>query len=291
MTNLASLAGADAETTAGDPVALQLRTLETRLVRLETPPPKTLIERWQKRGSFIALVIGILLSGFSLFDAFVSKPRDAALRDMEEFNKAVNAVSSLRQSVLKTQIETSNPQLVMAMNSMATPQILANIQYATALLPRLGDRAGVPQLVVLISEAINIYDWRSAELLVNRAIASKDNVPSLKSEAYRYQARLFFMTGRVQEGRKGFEDSLNALRSEPGFGIDGARAYVVADWIISEFALGDCNVGTERAQQFVELARRPQITQLVRDGLVATLKAQLAQISAQNPRCPVPSVL
>lgn len=274
-----------------DGVAAQLKAFGERLAKLETATENSTLAKWQKFGAFVALIIGIVLSCLSLFDTLVRKPSDTALHYIEEFNKAVNAVAGLRQTLVRTQIETRNPELVMAMTSMATPQILANIQYATAVLPRLGDRALVPQLIVLIGEAMNIHDWRSAEILINKALSSKENVPSLKSEAFRYQARFFFMTGRPQDGRKAFQDSLNAIRNVPGYGIDGARAFVVADWVTSEFAMGDCTISSERAKQFSYYTRQPQVTQVVRDGLVASLKSQLGQVQAQNPRCPLPENL
>ena len=264
----------------------RLTELEAKVNKLERQAEGPL-DTWQKRGSFMALLIGIVLSGYSLFETFYAKPKDAALHDIEEFNHAVNEVANLRQGLIRTQLESKNPQLTMAMSSMTMPQILANIQYATALLPKLGDDVGVPQLIVLIGEAMNIYDWRSAELLVDRAIHSPKAIPTMRSEAYRYKARLNFMTGKAQEGRKAFEDSLNAIREEPGFGINGARAYIVSDWVISEFNLGDCSIGNERVTQFLRLLDDPQVQQMAKEGMRATLKAQLMQSS----HCPMPSEL
>lgn len=268
-------------------IASTLNSFDARLKQLEKPEEKTRLSKIQKNASFLALVIGILLSAISLFDAFLNKPRDALFREIEEFNKSVNAVANLRQSMIQIQFQSNNNQMFFAMNSMVMPQVLANIQYATALLPRLGEHAGIPQLIILISEAMNIYDWKSAEILVSRAISAKDAVPSLQSEARRYKARLMFSTGRTQEGRKAYEDALNVLRNESAFGIDGTRAYIVADWAIYEFTIGDCGVANERIRHFIELIKSPQLSPQARDGLISTFKNQLSQLR----RCPVPNEL
>lgn len=269
-------------------LATTLSSFDARLKQLEKPEEKTRLAWIQKRMSFIALAVGILLSCISLYDIFWSKPKEALFRDMQEFNKSVNAVADLRQDMIELQYQSTNPQMVMAVHAMIMPQILANIQYATALLQRLEEHAGIPQLIVLISEAMNIYDWKSAGILVDRAIAAKDAVPSLQSEARRYKGRLLFVTGKMQAGRQAYEDALNVLRNEAAFGINATRAYIVADWAVMEFSLGDCHVGNERVHQFIELVGHPQIAPPARTALVATLAGQL---QAYDKRCAVPAEL
>lgn len=265
----------------------KINQLNLRIENLEKPAQGK-FEKIQKNTSFLALLIGIFLSAISLFDIFWNKPRDELFRDMEEFNKSVNAVANLRQNMIQIQYQSNNPQMLMAMNSMVTPQVLANIQYATALLPRIGKHAGIPQLIVLISEALNIYDWKSANTLVERAIAVKDAVPSMQSEARRYKARLMFSTGQLQEGRAAYQDSLNVLRGESGFGINGVRAYIISDWAISEFAMGDCNISNDRINQFIEVLKDPEILPTSRTALFSTLKNQLNQLQLIKRRCVIP---
>lgn len=272
-------------------VEIALTSFDARLKILEKPEEKSLVEKLQKSMSFLALFIGITLSLISLFDIFWNKPREAIVRDLGEFNKAVNSVSSLRQSMIQLHFQSKDPELSFAMNSMATPQIHANIQYATALLPSIGDHVGIPQLLVLTSEAMNVYDWNSASILVERAIATKGAVPSLQAEAHRYKGRLMFSTGRLQEGRKAFEDSLNSIRNVSAFGVFGNRAYIVADWIQFEFAFGDCSVGVERIRQFVEYVQHHEVLPPLRSGLLTTLKTGLNQITGNNQRCSIPNEL
>ncbi len=273
-------------------LATSLAAHEARIKQIEDKiEDKTIFGSVQKKASFIALMIGIVLSGFSLFDVFWSKPREALFRDMAEFNKTVNAVASLRQNAAQLQFQTSNPQMIEAMNSMVMPQILANIQYATALLPRLEDNVGIPQLIVLIYEAMNIYDWQSARVLVDRAVAIKTAVPTMQSEAHRYRARLLFMTGQADEGRKAFEDALNIMGKEDAFGINGPRAYVVKDWVLSEFMVGECGLTTERVNQFLKLLNHPQVMGQMRLGMASSLRAQLEQLQSTQTKCAIPAEL
>lgn len=272
-------------------VASTLNAFDARLKQLEEPEEKTLLSKIQKNASFAALIIGILLSLISLFDIFWNKPQEALFRDTEEFNKSVNAVANLRQNMIQVRYQSNNPQMVLEMTSMVMPQVLANIQYATALLPRLGEHVGIPQLIVLISESMNIYDWKSASILVDRAVAAKDVPPSLQSEALRFKAKLMFSTGKAQEGRKAFEDAIKVLGNESAYGINGSRAYIVADWVIFEFSDGDCNVGYEQIGQFIELVKDPKILPQGRTGLISLLKDQLNQLQLRDKRCSVPSEL
>ena len=283
----AGVAAVEAEGAADEPKLLSatLNAFDARLEQLEKSEEKTVLARFQKKASFIALMVGILLSLVSLFDVFWNKPREAHFRDMEEFNKAVNAVANLRQTMIQVHYQYKDPEMTLAMNSMVMPQVLANIQYATALLPRLGDQAGIPQLIVLIHEAMNIYDWKNAEVLVDRAVSARQAVPSLKSEALRYKARLMFFTGRLQAGRKAYEDALNALRIAPAYGSKGPQAYTVSDWILAEYSMGDCNIANDRLRQFVQLTQDPEISAAHRAGLVSMLKNQLLQLHSKNQRC------
>ncbi|TKJ72405.1 hypothetical protein PspCFBP13508_08735 [Pseudomonas sp. CFBP13508] len=267
-------------------IASTFNAFDARLKLLEKPKDTSLLEKVQKRGSFLTLIIGIVLSLVSLFNVFWSQPKEAAFRDMAEFNKSVNAVSNLRQNLIQVSYQSTNDEMKMALNSMVTPQVLANIQYATSLLPEVGKAAGVPQLIVLISEAINVYDWENAEKLVNEAVSRK-SIPTLQSEALRYKGRLMFLRGRINEGRSAFEQALTAIVDEPGWGINGMRAYLVADWAVAEVSLGDCNSAEARAQQFIEFVTQPQIPAPTKAALIATFKSQMRQ---QN-RCAMPEAL
>lgn len=270
-------------------VASMLDSLDERLARLEEPAKKTLVEKIQKNGSLVALAVGILLSLISLYDIFWNKPRESQLRALEEFNKTVNAVASLRQSAMQIQFQAqNNHQMSMAVASMVMPQILAHIQYAKVLLPAVGDHVGIPQLIVLISESMNIYDWRSSETFVNTALASKDQIPSMQSELHRLQGRLLFTTGKVQEGRGAYEKSLNSLRQESSFGINGNRAYIVAEWSSMEYLLGDCGAGNERIREFMGFVNQSAVAQNHRLGLISMLKGNLHQTLGNSPRCALP---
>jgi len=277
---------ADVEMADASLIASILNAFDARLKLLEAPKETSLFEKLQRRGSFLALIIGIVLSAVSVFNVFWSQPKEAAFRDMAEFNKSVNAVSNLRQNMIQLSYQSNNDEMKIALNSMVTPQVLANIQYATSLLPEVGDSAGIPQLIVLISEAINVYDWENAEKLVNEAVSRK-SLPSLQSEALRYKGRLMFLRGRVDEGRNAYEQALDALGTEPGWGINGMRAYLVSDWAVAEVAFGDCNFSAAHVQQFIGFVTQPQVPTPTKAGLVAALRSQLSQ----QTRCATPEAL
>lgn len=264
-----------------------LSSFDTRLKLLEAPKNPTLTEKIKSNASFLALLIGVLLSFVSLFDIFWNKPREAVLNDIAGFNEAVNNVASLRQELVKIQFEAKDPQLALAINSLILPQVLANIQYATELLPKLGDHAKIPQLIVLISEAMNIYDWNTAEILVARAENRVDAIPSMRSEALRFKGRLKFVTGKPAEGRIAFQAALDSLKGESAFGINAVLAYISSDWIISEYMVGDCSVGQDKTKQFVELVKHPHIQSQARQSLILNLVKQLNESNLSRTNCPI----
>lgn len=272
-------------------LATTLSSLDARLKHLEQPRPKKVFERMQKNASFLALIIGIVLSLISLFDIFWNKPRESLLRDIDEFNKSVNAVANLRQQMIQSSLQSNNPEMSLAISGMVMPQVLAHIQSATKILPRIAEHAEIPQLIVLITEAINIYDWRSAEILVERAVADRTAVPTLQSEAQRYKGRLMFLTHRLQPGRMAFREALRVLEAESAFGINGTRAFVVGDWMIYEYTLGDCAEGDSQASSLMNLLQHPDIPLPARAGLIATVNRQLRDLGARGGRCLIPPVM
>ena len=101
----------------------KMQALDQRMNHLEHPE-RGRFERLQKRTSFLALLIGILLSAISLFDIFWNQPRNELFRDMEEFNKSVNAVSNLRQNMIQIQYQSNNPTHMA--NDRRRPSLSAN---------------------------------------------------------------------------------------------------------------------------------------------------------------------
>ena len=63
--------------TTSDPedlVTVALRSIDIRLRQLEKPEEKSRLVKFQQHASFLALIVGIVLSVISLFDIFWSKP-------------------------------------------------------------------------------------------------------------------------------------------------------------------------------------------------------------------------
>ena len=96
-----------------------------------------------------------------------------------------------------------------------------------------------------------------------------------------------FLRGRVDEGRNAYEQALDALGTEPGWGINGMRAYLVSDWAVAEVAFGDCNFSAAHVQQFIGFVTQPQVPTPTKAGLVAALRSQLSQ----QTRCATPEAL
>lgn len=241
----------------------------------------------KKYGSIMALLIGIFLSFISIFDIFWKKPSESRIQTISEFNKVISSIAQLRQSLVHIHVQ-GNPALLQASASMVLPQILANLHTAEILLPDIEDDVGIPQLIVLASEAMNIFNWDSAELFIQRAVKIENAPPSLKSEAKRYRGRLFFMTGKYQDARRSYEDALNSIRNLDAYGISGARAFIVADWLIGELSLGDCSIANERSREFIEYVNNQKMLQVQRRGIILTLKAQIADLASTNQqRCPL----
>lgn len=287
---------ADAEASADGTQAVPLlvttlSSFDARLKHLEQPRPKTVFDRIQKNASFLALLIGIVLSLISLFDIFWNKPRESLRRDIDAFNESVTAVAQLRQQLIQSSLQSNNPELTMAITGMVMPQILAHIQSATQTLPRIAEYAAIPQLIVLITEAVNIYDWRSAEILVERAVADKKAVPTLQSEAQRYKGRLMFLTNRPQPGRMAFREALRVLEAESAFGINGTRAFIVGDWMIYEYMLGECAEGDAQVAVLRNLLQQQDIPLPVRAGLIGSVGRNLNELGARGGRCPISAAI
>jgi len=170
--------------------------------------------------------------------------------------------------------------------SAVTPQILNDISTARAILRDLrNDDVGIPQLIVLITEAFTAGDIENAKAFVARAVAKTDVSPFLHSEAKRYEGRLLFATGNPDQGRQSFREAIGSLGESAA--TLSARAYVLGDLVLYEYSAGDCTNAAAEFQTLLDTIRglydqsRPQIG--------GTVKAQLLQL--QGRRCPTPQNL
>ncbi len=202
---------------ADDPVLLMVKSQEARIARLEDEGKKTPLKRMTTSASTSALILGLILTFVSLYDAFVTKPEADRIARISEFNQAVNAAAKTRQEILQLQMQGTDPKLQLAMASMATPQILNDLSTARAMLRDLrNDDVGIPQLIILISEAFTTGDMEAAREFVGRAVSKTDVTPYLRSEAKRYEGKFFFFSGNAAQGRQSFQEALAALGEFPG---------------------------------------------------------------------------
>lgn len=258
---------------------------EVRLSKLEEAAPTTLIRRLTSSASTGALFLGLILTFATLYDTFISKPEADRVTRLSQFNQAVNSAAKTRQEAIQAQIQISDPALQLVIMSASTPRILNDIATAKALLRGMDeDDVGVPQLIILISESSTTGDLESAKSFVDLAVKKKKVTPMLRSEAFRYEGKFWFMSGDTVKGRKSFQSALNVLGDNPGGAMQ--KAFILADLVMLEFIYRSCDAAAEDSQTLLASLHLPQIPMQERSQLTATIKAQLAQM--QGDGCPVP---
>lgn len=270
------------------PIDIVLNNFDKRLKRIERLKRDTFLEKVQKNAAFLALLIGIILSLFSLFDALWTRPREQLDRDISEFNKTANTVAALRQSIAEASGPTKDPQAAATIGQMVMPQILSNIYYAYSLLGRIGDHAGIAPLLVLADEAVNIHDWDNANSMLNMATAKKNQPPFLICEAYRHKAKLLYLSGHPAEGSAAFADSLKAMEGDNAWGADSERALVSMEWMISGLMVNNCPEADNVAGKMMTYMANPQIQDTQRKAMIESMKTSLALIRTS---CPLPNAI
>lgn len=182
---------------------------------------------------------------------------------------------------MQSQMQGVDPRLQFAMASAATPRILNDISTARAMLRDIRDTdVGIPQLIVLTSEAFTTGDMEAAKDFVSRAVRKTDVTPYLRSEAKRYEGRYLFLSGKPVEGRYAFQEALSALGEAPI--ALAARAYVLEDLVVAEFAFGDCANAMAELKDFLAVVQMPALTSQMRLQLIGTAKEQLGQLQGQR---------
>ncbi|MCS3764892.1 hypothetical protein ML401_06105 [Bradyrhizobium sp. 62B] len=284
MSNSMQAPGATVPPTAAASTDLLLKNFEDRIGELEKNSHKTIFKKLIESASASALFLGLVLTFASLHETFIAKPEAERITRLSQFNQAVNSAAKQRQELIKFSLDSSAPQLRLAMASAITPQILNDISTARAMLRDMkNEDVGIPQLLILINEAYTIGDFQIAGTFVARAIAKTDVTPYLRSEARRYQGKLFYATGEPAKGRAAFIEAMNTLADTPQ--NLPARAYVLADLVVAEYMMRDCDNGARDLQQFIEMSRGLYTQQRLQLG--ATVKDALTQL--QGGSCPIPA--
>jgi hypothetical protein len=264
---------------------LVLRNLDTRLTKLEDGTKKSTLKKITENTGAIALFLGLVLSFASLYDVLVTKPEAERINTLSQFNRAVSSAAQIRQDLLQTQGMVKDQSVLLAIQSAAAPRIMNEIATARALLRDMRDAdVGIPQLIILISEAMNAGDPAAGDF-VNRAVKKKDVPPFLQSEAKRFQAKYLFFMAQPAEGRKAMTEALALLPQ--GIYANSARAFDVSDWISLEFVNGDCVVAESELDELGKILRQPGVSALQRLQIVGGLVGSLQQYQGQH--CPLPN--
>jgi hypothetical protein len=262
-----------------------LENQEARLSALEESSRKKFFKSATEMASASALLLGLVLSSISLYDAAVTKPEAERISRVTQFNQAVNSAAKLRQDVLQSQAQTTDPKLQLIISAGAVSQISNNISIARAILRDMSDQdVGISQLIVLITESINVGDMESAKSFTIRAVNKGDVTPYLRSEAKRFEGRLLFMNGEQIQGRQAFLDAVDALGRSPN--AAAARAYDLGDLVLLEYTFGDCEHFSLDIQKFLGEVKKPQVLADARSQLLTTVRSGLAQ--AMGRECPIP---
>ncbi len=259
-----------------------LESLHARVKTIENAQnaPKTLLEKIQKHGGPIALVIGIFLSFVSIIDTFFSKPEAEFRKAQIDFNDRIGAIVKIRQDFVQLSLRDSgNAALIQATASILTPWIMSNLQSATLLLPRLSKHVGAPQLIVLAHEAIAVGDLASAEKFIDHAIKLDNLSPGVRADTLKYKARVLFLARRAKEGRVFFQQALDAIGKSPLFGIGGHRAMIYADWLVGEFFFGDCPLTQKLTTELLANIDNREVAEVQRKGVLFQLKLQILEWS------------
>ncbi len=268
-----------------DATLLALKSQEARIAALEAPAKKTLFQTVKENTSAIALFLGLVLTFASIYDTFWSKPAADRISRLSQFNQAVNAAAKIRQELTQAQSQSISPQAMLGLMSLATPQILNNISTAKAISREINNHdIGVPQLIILISEAYTAGDLESAKEFIDLAVAKKDTTLMLQSEAKRYQGRYFFLTGNVVEGRKSFEEAIKLLGDIPT--MMSARAFALGDFMTAEALFGDCNRFNAESARFETDLVSPYTPLQARVQMAKSLADQMSQYAGKGCKLP-----
>lgn len=268
-----------------DAFVLLVKGLQEKVEKLESDSRKTLFKTISTSVGTTAAVLGLVVTFVTLYEAFVSKPDAERVARANRFNEAVNSVSKLRQEMTQSQFQNTDPNYQFTVAAMAMPRILNETFSARALLRHLDDNdITIPQLIVLISEAVTMYDLESARVYVERAVAKTDVSPYLRSEAKRHEARYFYVISDATRARRSYEEGLAALGDTPI--MAGQRAYILGDFALLEMSYGECDKAISAFRRFLSTVNGPGVFPEQRVQLVAALKPRWS-----NETCALPEDL
>ncbi|HYC54638.1 MAG TPA: hypothetical protein VEL28_06850 [Candidatus Binatia bacterium] len=274
----------DNRPTAKSALFLLVTDLDRRVVRLEEDGEKSVFKRVVESTGAVALFLGLVLTGSSLYEVFVTKPQADRVERLSKFNEAINSAVQTSQELIQAQMQTQDAALRLALSNMATPRILNDVATARALLRRMEDEdVGIPQLIVLITGSFAANDLESAEDFVNRAVKKQNVSAYLQAEALRYQGKYFFSRGKTDDGRRVYRDAMLKLDG-PSHGAQ--RAFVLSDLIAVEFNAGECAQVDATLNELATVLSGASLPMEARQQLVQGLRLHFQQ---SQGRCPVPA--
>jgi hypothetical protein len=275
-------------TRGAEALPVRLKRLRRLPRRGPAPEGEELTKRASDLGGLAALFLGLVLTVSTLYDVFVRRPEADRVSALSQFNASVNAAAKIRQELIQLQAQSVDPAVRLDTASMATPRILNELSTARALLPGLAaDDVRVSQLLILISEAMQIGDLESAGTFLERALKQKRPTRTDMAEALRYQGKYLFMKGDENAARDSFHRSVAAHGTEPLTAT--ARAYAMADLVATSNFFGACKHLDADVESLAQLLAANQVAPEMKAQILGALSRQFLQFSAQ--RCPPPRSL
>jgi hypothetical protein len=285
-----------------------LKSLEARISRLECAP-KSRLKSLTENAGVAALILGLVLTISSLYDVFFAKPESDRIQRIGQFNEAMHSAVLDREEQLKalgqgqaeqsgavrqaqadetTQLAAKVPKSDVQSNdlSISAAKMLAMVDLSTAralLRDIRDDDVGVPQLDFLEDAAVDDGDNAAADDLAKRAIAKKNVSPYLHSEAERQYGVTLERLRRPEDARHEFQLALATL----GDGADTflVRSYILNNWIVGEYSVGDCLHGSAAFARFLDMLQSTDVPEPTKHQIAVELRENLRQVPA---RCPVP---
>lgn len=228
---------------------LLIRDLQNRIRKLEDGDQKTLVKRMTTSASTGALVLGLVLTTFTLYQEIVVKPRAERITEVTQFNQALGSVVKTRLDLEALRITA--PQQVAQVQGYATSKISSDLSSAKVILLR-SDRSlvndkdiGIAQLIILVAEALDVGDFDSARFFLDVAKTRTNEYDYMKAQAKRYEIRYAFMKSNPASARSEYESTLPLLKD-----VAPARAWLRVEYAYGEFNYAsDCGRGVTALQQ------------------------------------------
>jgi hypothetical protein len=221
-----------------------------RKIEQELHRPKSTQEKFKELAGVISLVLGLIISGFTIYESAYKKPSEARDLRREVVRTGIVAIMSAQQEVQKAEFERRPPNLV----STAAGNLAYYTQLVESLTAREPDLTGFPEEMVL-AQASRDTGSPENEIKHLRKAQRMASTPSEKVQAEIALAESGCMTGKLSldESRRGFSNAKLSAGQ-----VEGAPGKLLTTNVLGAESLCECRYGNQKEaatlyQQFVDL--------------------------------------